>query len=195
MAYRTYSLFGIFLCLTLNAVSKESVDSKLALSASLLAEGPAVVFTPEKVCWIAKLCDVSQTYFKQLKNMEEPHYAMSPTFKLLSISFQNFGNWNDFILQTAGIEVSDFCSSDSFGQYFCKACGVGPFHVPLMQGCIWVHFAHWMKQEEGMPLTHIIQSHPANWGFEQRGDPYQWSKTPREIETRHKAVPEFLLVC
>lgn len=55
IAYRTYSLFGIFLCLTLNAVSKESVDSKLALSASLLAEGPAVVSTPEKVRWIGKL--------------------------------------------------------------------------------------------------------------------------------------------
>eukprot|EP00434_Breviolum_minutum_P036236 symbB.v1.2.032102.t1/scaffold3808.1/size49906/2 len=31
-------------------------------------------------------------------------------------------------LLAEGIEVSDFCSSDSFGQYFCKACGVGPFH-------------------------------------------------------------------
>lgn len=31
-------------------------------------------------------------------------------------------------LQEEGIEVSDFCSSESFGLYFCKACGVGPFH-------------------------------------------------------------------
>lgn len=87
MAYRTYSLFGIFLCLTLNAVSKESVDSKLALSASLLAEGPAVVFTPEKVCWIAKLCDVSQTYssnWRIWKNRIMQCLPLSSCFPFLS---------------------------------------------------------------------------------------------------------------
>ena len=29
----------------------------------------------------------------------------------------------------AGIVVSDFCSSNRFGLYFCSICSVGPFHA------------------------------------------------------------------
>ena len=58
-----------------------------------------------------------------------------------------------------GIEVSDFCSSESFGLYFCKACGVGPFHVPRN----WNMSDHeWLKMQG---TSHGQKQVDTRWGW------------------------------